>query len=81
MLFKYLNVCALTYQFFRMDCVRCNRWFISHALCDVRLYPFLLVTSSGRAGKTRSWNWGCSYSSCSVVISFWERLRPGKKCP
>ena len=47
--------------------------FISLALCDVLLYPFLSVTSSGRDGKMRS----------SVVISVWDGLRLEKNyvCP
>lgn len=79
MLFKYLNVCALTYQFFRMDCMQRNHCFISLALCDVLLYPFLSVASSGRDGKMGIWNWDYIHSLCSVIISFLQETKAGEE--
>lgn len=63
--------------------MRRNHCFISLVLCDVLLYLFILVTSSGRDGKMRSWNWDYFHSPCSVIISFWDGLRLEKKyaCP
>lgn len=59
--------------------MRRNHCFISLALCDVLLYRFFSVTSSGRDGKMRSWNWDFYPSSCSVIISFRDGLRLEKK--
>lgn len=60
--------------------MRRNHCFVSLVLCDFLLYPFHLVTSSGRDGKLRSWNWDYFHSLCSVIISFWDGLRWEKKC-